>query len=229
MINIRLNYMDMVCYDTTANHIHATNNPNLIWLFLFSCCSCLYALLRAFSHYCVIQTRYVSLYLVLSYVLFLFVCTDILIDDDLKPWLIEVNASPSLTANTAKDYQMKLALLHDTITVVDIEKKLIGNEDQIGGFDLIYRNGFVKFNQNCTFTTYLGCHNNRAKQLRKMWKVIKKNKTTAIAAAQQANNNSNSNNNNNNNNTTNNDSTSSSMTRQQRDAAAKEANKPLVL
>ena len=48
---------------------------------------------------------------------------DIMIDSDLKPWLIEVNASPSLSANTPKDYQMKLALLHDTIAIVDMEKK----------------------------------------------------------------------------------------------------------
>ena len=48
---------------------------------------------------------------------------DVLLDADLKPWLIEVNASPSLTANTPKDYQMKLALLQDTITIVDMEKK----------------------------------------------------------------------------------------------------------
>jgi tubulin polyglutamylase TTLL9 len=101
---------------------------------------------------------------------------DILIDADLKPWLIEVNASPSLSANTPKDYQMKLALLHDTIAIVDMEKKLTGSEDQVGGYDLIYRNGFVKFNHNCTFTTYLGCHNNRDKQLKRMWKAIKKKK-----------------------------------------------------
>ena len=49
---------------------------------------------------------------------------DVLIDAALKPWLIEVNASPSLTANTPKDYAMKLALLHDTMAVVDMEKKL---------------------------------------------------------------------------------------------------------
>ena len=50
---------------------------------------------------------------------------DILITANLRPWLIEVNASPSLTANTPADYQMKLALLHDTIAVVDVEKKSV--------------------------------------------------------------------------------------------------------
>lgn len=115
---------------------------------------------------------------------------DIMLSNDgqggIKPWLIEVNASPSLSANTPKDYQMKLALLNDTIAIVDMEKKLTGSEDQIGGYDLIYRNGFVKFNQNCTFTTYLGCHNNRDKQLKRMWKTIKKKKQEQAAAAATA-------------------------------------------
>ncbi|CAM9891202.1 unnamed protein product, partial [Ectocarpus fasciculatus] len=38
---------------------------------------------------------------------------DILIDNDLKPWLVEVNASPSLTANTESDRIMKTCLLRD--------------------------------------------------------------------------------------------------------------------
>jgi hypothetical protein len=73
---------------------------------------------------------------------------------------------------------MKLALLHDTICVVDMERKLFGTEEQVGGYDLIYRNGFVKFNQHCTYTTFLGAHNNRERQLRKMWKAIRKKRAT---------------------------------------------------
>merc|ERR1712093_942816 len=66
---------------------------------------------------------------------------DIMIDSDLKPWLIEVNASPSLSANTSNDYDMKFALLDDTLTILDFEKYLTGAETQIGGFDLLYKNG----------------------------------------------------------------------------------------
>jgi hypothetical protein len=39
---------------------------------------------------------------------------DILIDSNCKPWLIEVNASPSLTTTTKIDRELKTALLRDT-------------------------------------------------------------------------------------------------------------------
>jgi len=44
-----------------------------------------------------------------------------MIDDELKPWLIEVNASPSLSANTREDYLMKYEMLNGMLDVVDIE------------------------------------------------------------------------------------------------------------
>ena len=34
---------------------------------------------------------------------------DIMFDDTLKPWIIEVNASPSLTASSPTDYDLKFA------------------------------------------------------------------------------------------------------------------------
>ncbi|KAJ1442917.1 tubulin-tyrosine ligase family-domain-containing protein, partial [Ochromonadaceae sp. CCMP2298] len=43
---------------------------------------------------------------------------DILIDQDLKPWLVEVNASPSLSATTESDRVMKLSLLRDIYNIV---------------------------------------------------------------------------------------------------------------
>ncbi|CAJ0925476.1 unnamed protein product [Ranitomeya imitator] len=46
---------------------------------------------------------------------------DILLDEDLKPWLLEVNASPSLTASSQEDYDLKCRLLEDTLHVVDME------------------------------------------------------------------------------------------------------------
>ncbi len=46
---------------------------------------------------------------------------DIMLDETLKPWLIEVNASPSMTATTPSDYKMKVGLLDDLFTIVDLE------------------------------------------------------------------------------------------------------------
>lgn len=64
---------------------------------------------------------------------------DIMMDANFKPWLLEVNASPSMTANTSKDEKMKIGLLDDVFTIVDRERVLSGNETSVGGFDLIFK------------------------------------------------------------------------------------------
>jgi tubulin polyglutamylase TTLL9 len=38
----------------------------------------------------------------------------------LNPWLIEVNGSPSMTSNTISDYEMKMGVLDDTLSIVDL-------------------------------------------------------------------------------------------------------------
>ena len=43
---------------------------------------------------------------------------DILIENDLKPWLIEVNASPSLSTTTESDRILKMNLLRDVFNIV---------------------------------------------------------------------------------------------------------------
>eukprot|EP01065_Artemidia_motanka_P033153 TRINITY_DN40114_c0_g1_i1.p1 TRINITY_DN40114_c0_g1~~TRINITY_DN40114_c0_g1_i1.p1 ORF type:complete len:407 (+),score=148.53 TRINITY_DN40114_c0_g1_i1:56-1276(+) len=43
---------------------------------------------------------------------------DMLVDSNLKPWLIEVNASPSLTYTTTADRLMKSELISDTLDIV---------------------------------------------------------------------------------------------------------------
>jgi tubulin polyglutamylase TTLL1 len=43
---------------------------------------------------------------------------DMLIDSDLKPWLLEVNASPSLTTTTPSDRALKLQLINDIFNIV---------------------------------------------------------------------------------------------------------------
>jgi tubulin polyglutamylase TTLL1 len=42
---------------------------------------------------------------------------DVIIDANLKPWLVEVNASPSLSATTRSDRQMKSTLINDVLDV----------------------------------------------------------------------------------------------------------------
>jgi tubulin polyglutamylase TTLL9 len=89
---------------------------------------------------------------------------DVMIDSHLKPWLIEVNASPSLSADTDGDYQLKYGIVEDTLDVVDIEGKLTGDEKKVGGYDLIWNNGPVKGDRGY-FTTHLGCDVDRDKPI----------------------------------------------------------------
>jgi tubulin polyglutamylase TTLL9 len=82
---------------------------------------------------------------------------DILIDSNLKPWLLEVNSSPSLTGDTDQDYALKWNVIHHTLDVIDMEKKLTGNEKHVGGFDLIWNNEPVEGESPDGYTSYLGC------------------------------------------------------------------------
>lgn len=45
---------------------------------------------------------------------------DILIDDTLKPWLLEVNLTPSLGCDSPLDVRLKSALIADLFTLVGI-------------------------------------------------------------------------------------------------------------
>lgn len=38
-------------------------------------------------------------------------------------WLIEVNASPSLTASSTEDYVLKMGLIEDVLNVIDLENR----------------------------------------------------------------------------------------------------------
>ena len=71
---------------------------------------------------------------------------DIIIDDNLKPWLIEVNASPSLTSTTSSDRIMKFKLISDIINIVvpngEIPDVKSYNKqplkEALGNFDVLY-------------------------------------------------------------------------------------------
>jgi hypothetical protein len=47
---------------------------------------------------------------------------DILIDEFLKPWVMEVNLSPSLSADSPLDMAIKSSLLTDTFNLIGIKK-----------------------------------------------------------------------------------------------------------
>nr|XP_058958673.1 probable tubulin polyglutamylase TTLL9 [Pocillopora verrucosa] len=106
---------------------------------------------------------------------------DILVDSKLKPWLIEVNASPSLTASSQSDYELKCRLLEDMLHIVDMENRLTGREKRVGGFDLMWNDGPVYMddtsgadcipNPPYPTNTFLGCDNSdRDKQLKQVFK-----------------------------------------------------------
>lgn len=96
---------------------------------------------------------------------------DIMIDDTLKPWLIEVNASPSVSADSPADYDLKFGLLDDAYTLLDPEG-LLDDElyDQVGGFDLVYHNGPVRRERERQCTSQLGCFDDRTRALKKLFK-----------------------------------------------------------
>ena len=71
---------------------------------------------------------------------------DILIEDNLKPWLIEVNASPSLSTTTEADRKLKMSVMESVFQIVvppewfDDNSKHGTNlckEYQVGSFSLI--------------------------------------------------------------------------------------------
>ena len=81
---------------------------------------------------------------------------DLLIDSHLKPWLIEVNASPSLMSTTISDRQMKTKLIHDIIEIVVPQKlrnmnRLDNDTSETGNFTLLHDETtcLKTINRNC--------------------------------------------------------------------------------
>ena len=54
---------------------------------------------------------------------------DVMIDDAFKAWLIEVNASPSLSASTPADHELKVTMLGSMFDIIDMEKRLDGSDN----------------------------------------------------------------------------------------------------
>ncbi|KAG7190240.1 hypothetical protein KM043_006359 [Ampulex compressa] len=68
---------------------------------------------------------------------------DILLNESLTPWLLEVNASPALTGTDSEDYRLKFELIDDVLNILDFEGCFTGRETRIGGFDLLWDDGPV--------------------------------------------------------------------------------------
>ncbi|XP_064640679.1 probable tubulin polyglutamylase TTLL9 isoform X2 [Lineus longissimus] len=110
---------------------------------------------------------------------------DILFDSDLKPWLVEINASPSLTASNKDDYDLKFGLMEDVLNIIDMEGRLSGKEKRVGGFDLIWEDGPIMATdltseclgpQPYPTNSYLGCQNDRRSQTRALFRSISASK-----------------------------------------------------
>lgn len=110
---------------------------------------------------------------------------DILLDEHLTPWLLEVNASPALAPSDREDYRLKFDLLDDVLTILDFERMLTGRETRVGGFDLLWDDGPVWISCPGAMTPhdsktsiqlpglkrlniFLGSQNDRVSQLRRL-------------------------------------------------------------
>eukprot|EP00920_Eleutheroschizon_duboscqi_P025049 GHVT01061923.1.p1 GENE.GHVT01061923.1~~GHVT01061923.1.p1 ORF type:complete len:261 (-),score=38.73 GHVT01061923.1:667-1449(-) len=84
---------------------------------------------------------------------------DFLLDDEFRPWLLEVNGSPSLTANTPSDYSLKFKMLMDVLDVVDLEQSRSDpHQKKVGGFDLIYHGACPELTPFVAdYRSFLGC------------------------------------------------------------------------
>lgn len=101
---------------------------------------------------------------------------DVLLDKNLRPWLLEVNASPSLNATDSNDFRLKFDLVDDLLSILDFEELLIGREKRIGGFDLLWDDAPVWTNDTpARLNIFLGAENDRIEQLKQLKKKISDN------------------------------------------------------
>lgn len=106
---------------------------------------------------------------------------DILFDEELTSWLLEVNASPTLSPTSLEDHQLKYNMIEDIFHILNYENKLTGKEIRVGGFDLVWNDGpiykplmkHVKNEDEKELNCFLGCLNDRDDNLREL-QILKK-------------------------------------------------------
>ena len=92
--------------------------------------------------------------------------------------VVQVNASPSISADTKDDHKLKVGVLSDLLTIVDVEGKMTGTEAHVGGVDLVYMNGPIRHEAASEITTYLGAQNHHGVSLKKLEKWYGKLRTS---------------------------------------------------
>ena len=85
---------------------------------------------------------------------------DVLFDDSFKVYVIEVNASPSMSANTPEDLELKTNMLSSVFDIVDVEGNMTGEEVRVGGFDLVQKGGEINLQGDATDTNPNNSNNN---------------------------------------------------------------------
>jgi tubulin polyglutamylase TTLL6/13 len=56
---------------------------------------------------------------------------DVLVDSDLRPWLLEVNFTPSFTTDSQLDHRVKHSVIHDTLKLISLNEKCYSKLDKI--------------------------------------------------------------------------------------------------
>lgn len=87
------------------------------WLQLVRCLFHIETIASVTNNWILIQCSVLIIFLICFIELYGF---DILVDADLKPWLLEVNLSPSLGCDSPLDLRVKSAMLADLLTLVGI-------------------------------------------------------------------------------------------------------------
>ncbi|KAH7977139.1 hypothetical protein HPB51_027000 [Rhipicephalus microplus] len=90
---------------------------------------------------------------------------DVLLDEQLRPWLLEVNASPSLTASTRADALLKQALVDDVLRLVAPSGKPPASPIDLWGLTsqnhhLIMRDAVVEGSGNFDHLGFFNVHPN---------------------------------------------------------------------
>ena len=76
---------------------------------------------------------------------------DILIDNKLKPWLMEVNVCPSLSSSSPMDRRIKHTLLTDTLNIIGLEyinQKALEKDKKKDKLKLLQRQDKKYFSKN---------------------------------------------------------------------------------